>query len=81
MLRQRPARVRLAPAVLVDVREVFCLGRYSRSPKARRRCASRARSSAALAPYLFNIVRDRQPNNLMASVSLPSFAIQTCAAV
>ena len=49
---------------------------YSRSPGLIRRCASRARSSAAEAPYLWSIWRDRHPASRMRSPSLPPCASQ-----
>ena len=54
---------------------------HSRSPGLRRLWASRARSSAALAPYLPNMDRDRQPASRIKSPSVPPAVSQLWAKV
>jgi hypothetical protein len=56
-------------------------GSYRRSPRARRRCASRARSSAALAAWRPTISRERHPVTRIRSCSCPPAASQSWAKV
>lgn len=53
----------------------------TRSPREWRACASRARWSAALAPYRSSICRDRHPPSRIRSPSVPPSASQECANV
>ena len=71
------ARDRRAPDFSTPKRS----GSHSRSPGESRRCASRARSAAADAPYRCSIERLRHPANIIRSPSLPPSASQRCAKV
>jgi hypothetical protein len=73
-------RVQVHAAMIAAPRSVGCLA-HSRSISPRRRCAARARSSAADAPYRDNIVRDFQPASRMRSPSVPPEASQAWAKV